>query len=476
MSALPTYVPKIFGKNLSLWDKLILFVFALILFDSTRGFDTDLNSYFVVRVMTINLRPQEVLIILAVFYVFTKPTSISILLSTTVGNLMIFFLLVVGIWTCIRVCQGEVTNMLLRMYLAWITLPIALCITLRKWESVVASFYMVIAAGLVGALVMGATAIFGISFMHRLCPGIVQRAPEAYNAHVGFFGQSCAWIRLLTFYVTANALLAKEKKQRFKWIMLLVYLFSLDVITMGRGRFVYSIFYLLFGLTFIAPVLGIYFRTKVKTFFTMSTIALVIGIFGFLSGTFTEFGSAIKTRYSTGATEIATKSGSFSAHYLAVFERVEMLKEEGIDTLLFGVGPIKDTDTLIYYSGGEEVTSININELNAVTGDSYHATLVGWYGLFGLFLMTLIGITCFRKYLRTPNLDNRLKYVGTMGSVAFILSGMFVASSANSLEANTLIAVWAVLIEYYSIARISVPNETNLIHVRQNPAVAIAKT
>lgn len=436
------------GK-LTLWDKLVLFIFALMLFDSANGFDTNLNSLFILSLGSLQLRPQELLIILAVFYVVFRPASASVLIRTTTGCLMIVFFLIAGIWTCIRIYEGEVTNTLIRMYLGWISVPIALCITLRKWESVAMSFYMVVVAGFIGAFVLGATALFGIDAMSNLFPNVTQRSPEAYNPHVAFFGQSYTWVRFAMFYVTANMLFLGEANKRFKWLVLLVYFLALDIVAMRRARFVYDILFLLFGLSFVAPVLGVYFKTRVRVAFVVLMIVLIISTLCFLSGSFDTFGFFLKSRYSSGVVEVITKSGSFAAHYLAPFERLDLLAKAGLIKLLVGDGPVKDSEIQVFYGDDNNVSLVHTNALRAVTGDSPHATLIGWYGLLGLFLMTFMAIICFGKYLRISSLDARSRYIGALASIAFALDGIFVASSSSALEVGSIILVWTAFIEHY---------------------------
>jgi len=448
-----------FERRLTLWDKLVLFIFALMLFDGANGFDTNLNRLFVLSVRSIHLRPQELLIVLAAFYAFFRPASVSILIKTAVGRLMVVFFLIVGIWTCIRIYEGEVTNTLMRAYLGWISVPIALCITLRKWENVVLSFYMVVIAGFIGAFVLGTTAVFGVDAMSNFFPNMVQRAPEAYNPHVAFFGQSYSWVQFSVFYVTANMLFLGKENQRFRWVLLLVYFFTLDIITMRRARLINDIFFLLFGLTFIAPNLGVYFRTRVRAAFCVLMIVLIIGTLCILSGSFDEFRYFLESRYTSGVAEVMTKSGSFAAHYWAFFERLDLLAKAGLVKLFIGDGPIKDSEIQISY-GDNNIISVYTNPLSDVSGDSPYATLIGWYGLLGVFLMIFMAVICFGKYLRTSGLDARFRYVGAIASIAFALDGILVASSSSALDTGSIVLAWAALIEHYERNRPCIPAMT----------------
>lgn len=435
-----------FKSKFTHWDKLILFIFGLMLFHSAQGFDTGLNSRFIVKLWGLNLLPQEILLILALFSVILRPKSTEVLISTMLGRLMLLFFLIVSIWTLIRIYEGEITGVLVRIYLAWISVPISLCIILRKWENVERSFYMAVVAGFIGAAIMGLTAVLGVHTMNLFFPDIVQTVPEAYNAHIGFIGQSYAWIQLSRFYATACFLFARKRKQRIWWGLSLVLFFVLDIITMGRGRFIFNIFFILFGVTFIVPNLGVKIGKKLRLIVILLMVFLFISMI--LLGTVMPETTVVglRERYEAGITQIRAGSGSFAAHYLSPVEKLKQLTEEGPFTLMIGAGPVKNSEIYIYYVR-DKIFSVITNNTRNVNPDNYHATLLGWYGLFGLFLMVIIGMISFRKYLQFSEIDIHFRYIGAIGSISFILAGIFVASG-SAFEMNSLILVWATLTEH----------------------------
>lgn len=448
-------------SGFSLWNKLILFVFGLMLLDSTNGFDTGLSDLLVVRLMGVSLRPQEILIVLAAIQALVKPKCLNVLLITSAGRVMLVFFIMVLAWTGIRILQGEASNMLLRMYLGWIITPIALCIVFRKWENVVVSFYMVLATALVGFAIMSMAALLGVDFISHIFPYLVQRAPEAYSAHTGFSGQSSSWVQLLLFYITAGMLFTESSKHRLQLALFLFCMAGLDVITMGRGRLIFNMLFLLIGLVFIAPSIGLHFRNSVRTGLVLVLIAFFIVSTVLSSGLSDGLTVSLKSRYLAGIDEVMTKSGSFAKHYLAPFEKFELLKKEGIGTLFLGAGPTKESEIHVFYEG-EKVSSFSLSEPREISSDSPYATLLGWYGLAGLFLSVFLGIVCLKTYLKTPGLDRRFKYVGAINSIALLTGGIFVAYSACTFEPFTLTAAWAAIVEYNH--RLEITSGANIGH------------
>jgi len=402
---------NVFKSHFSFWKILIFIIFAFMIFDTTIGFDTKLNNYTHISFRVIKLLPQEILIIFALITIVVKPSNLNILFKTKIGNLILVFFLMVSVWTVIRIGNADASKVLIRTYYGSIVVIIALCILLENIKSIYAALYMIIVSGFIGGVIMWLISIIGIDKLNFAFNNITQREEAIGSNHYGLFGQSMAFVQISIFYVTANVIFYKKLGKRNIYLIILILLIGLDVVNMGRTQLIFNFIYLIFGLFYIAPKLGKHLKSNLKILIGLIFVFLLI--YSLLINTFdiSNFLFTFKERFENGLNEIKTGSGSFEKHHLEQFYRLKLMKEDGLGTLIYGAGPDKVGDYTYLYKDDDKIIIFNNNPIRSVSSDSFMATLLGWYGIFGFILMILIGLFSIKIFVKSNLLDIRLKYI-----------------------------------------------------------------